>query len=99
MLRGVPHAHIVAFLHPDDKLKNDINRIDQMIWAEIPIDFNSKECKEYLEQYRSSDDHRPHRWKQPDTNDSNDSEDKLDYQKNSEPKIVPTSSIIIIIII
>ncbi len=98
-MRGVPHAHIVAFLHPDDKLKNDINRIDQMIWAEIPIDFNSKECKDYLEQYRSSDDHRPQRWKQPDVNESNDPEDPPKDDQFPEPEIVTTMSFTTIIML
>ena len=31
-LRGVPHAHIVCFLHPDDKMKNFPDLIDQTIW-------------------------------------------------------------------
>ena len=49
MLRGTPHAHICIFLYPDDKLKNDIDNIDQTIWAEIPIDYQSGEFEQFLE--------------------------------------------------
>ena len=31
-LRGVPHAHIVCFLHPDDKMKNFPDLIDLLFY-------------------------------------------------------------------
>lgn len=33
--RGLPHAHMLIWLHPNDRPK-DIERIDQLIFAEIP---------------------------------------------------------------
>ena len=63
-LRGVPHAHIVAFLHDDDKLRMNVDWIDQMIWSEIPIDFDSKDFKDYLKEYRNADKDRPRRFRE-----------------------------------
>ncbi|XP_028789423.1 uncharacterized protein LOC114745432 [Neltuma alba] len=37
--RGLPHAHILLFLSPEDKMK-DVNAIDRVICAEIP-DYDS----------------------------------------------------------
>ena len=65
-LRGVPHAHICAFLHEDDKLAGNIDKIDQLMWAEIPIDCNSAESASFLKKYRNVDNHRTHRWKSTD---------------------------------
>ena len=62
-MRGTPHAHICIFLHEDDKMKTDADKIDQMMWAEIPIDADSNESEEFLKQYRKEDDDRPRRWK------------------------------------
>ena len=61
-MRGTPHAHICVFLHPDDKIKTDADKIDQMMWAEIPIDYGSNEFEEFLKKYRTYDDDRTHRW-------------------------------------
>ena len=77
-MRGAPHAHICAFLHPDDKLKQDIDKIDQMIWAEIPIDYNSGEFQTYLKKYRNVDINRTHRWKQRE-NDVSDVDDEVTF--------------------
>ena len=63
-MRGTPHAHIIVFLHEDDKPKDDIDKIDQMMWAEIPIDYKSNEFKKYLDAWRQADDHRSQRWKE-----------------------------------
>ncbi len=44
--RGIPHAHICICLDKRDKLKRGVNnaetsdRIDQMIWGEIPVSWN-----------------------------------------------------------
>ena len=62
-LRGCPHAHICVFLHEQDRISDDPDKIDQMIWAEIPVEYNSKEGEEFLKKYRKSDDHRYQRWK------------------------------------
>ena len=62
-MRGCPHAHICIFLHEEDRLEEDTDKIDQMMWAEIPVEYNSKESDEFLMKYRRSDDHRTHRWK------------------------------------
>ncbi len=70
----------MAFLHPDDKLKMDIDKIDQLIWAEIPIDYDSKELEDYLKEYRSADNHRTHRWKQGNSDS--------DLNENSDSSIV-----------
>ena len=85
-MRGTPHAHICIFLHEDDKVKTDRDKIDQMMWAEIPIDNDSNEPQEFLKQYRKEDEDRPHRWKEmdiykkdmPDLVDRSDSEDSSD---------------------
>ena len=61
-MRGCPHCHIVGFLHPDDKMNNNIDAIDQCIWAEIPLDYNSGDSESYLKAYRAVDKNRPHRW-------------------------------------
>ena len=65
-MRGVPHCHLVCCLHPDDKIKSDIDKIDQMIWAEIPIDYDSKELDTYIKEWRDVDKNRTHRWKKND---------------------------------
>ena len=75
-LRGAPHAHICIFLHEEDRLTDDSDKIDQMMWAEIPVEYNSKESEEYLKKYREFDDHRTHRWK------------SLDPQDNQEEKVI-----------
>ena len=76
-MRGTPHAHICVFLHEDDKVKTDPDKIDQMMWAEIPIDADSIEPDEFLKEYRKEDADRPRRWKEniPDLVDVSDSED------------------------
>lgn len=33
--RGLPHAHMLVWLHPDDRPKS-VERIDELISAEIP---------------------------------------------------------------
>lgn len=33
--RGLPYAHMLVWLHPDDRPKN-IERIDELVSAEIP---------------------------------------------------------------
>ena len=33
--RGLPHAHILLWLHPNDRL-NEVERIDNVISAELP---------------------------------------------------------------
>ena len=65
-MRGVPHCHLVCCLHPDDKIKSDIDKIDQMIWAEIPIDYDSKELDDYIKEWRDVDKNRTRRWKKND---------------------------------
>ena len=65
-MRGVPHCHLVCCLHPDDKIKSDIDKIDQMIWAEIPIDYDSKELDDYIKQWRDVDKNRTRRWEKND---------------------------------
>ena len=42
---------------------DDPDKIDQMIWSEIPVEYDSQETEEFLEKYRKSDDHRSHKWK------------------------------------
>ena len=66
-MRGCPHAHICLFLHPDDKLKKNADFIDQMMWAEIPIDYDSGEFEDFLDAYRHEDDDRTHRWQTDDS--------------------------------
>ena len=56
-------AHICVFFHPDDKINGDIDRIDQMMWAEVPINFQSKEFDEYLDTWRHADDDRTQFWR------------------------------------
>ena len=51
------------FFHPDDKINGDIDRIDQMMWAEVPINFQSKEFDEYLDTWRHADDDRTQFWR------------------------------------
>ena len=99
-VRGVPHCHIVAFLHPDDKLRMNVDKIDQMIWAEIPIDFDSKEFKDYMKEYRDADKDRPQRFRefhldpQNDDDHANDQDLKrnnnmdIDHEKDEDPKRV-----------
>ena len=63
--RGMPHAHICVSLDPRDKLKLGVNnplsndRLDQMIWGEIPVSWNSKYRPPG---WRTQDDHRSDRW-------------------------------------
>ena len=66
------------FVHEDDKVKTDPDKIDQMMWAEIPIDADSNEPDEFLKEYRKEDEDRPRRWKEnlPDLVDVSDSEDE-----------------------
>ena len=75
-MRGTPHAHICVFLHEDDKVKTDPDKIDQMMWAEIPLEYNSKESDDFLKKYRRADDHRTHRWK------------SLNPTENKEEKVI-----------
>ena len=86
-LRGCPHAHICAFLHPDDKLKQNADRIDQMIWAEIPLDYGSDEFKEYVKEYRREDDHRSHIWKDTLGTEEMTSEDQKDQIEKKSHKV------------
>ena len=51
---------------------DDPDRIDQMMWAEIPVESNSKETEEFLKKYRKSDDHRSQRWKDLDRHENED---------------------------
>ncbi len=64
ILSGCPHCHIIAFLHPDDKLKQDLDKIDQLIWAEIPVDNDSGELNRFLTAWRKEDSSRSARWKE-----------------------------------
>ena len=63
--RGIPHAHICICLHPSAKLRVGVNnqstndRIDQMIWGEIPV---SCESKYRPRGWRTADSHRTSRW-------------------------------------
>ena len=60
----------------------NIDRIDQMIWAEIPVDYGSKDSKEFLKQWRRNDDDRTHLWKDMDL--------KIHVEVN-EVKFIPLS--------
>ena len=71
-MRGCPHAHICVFLHEEDRMGDDPDKIDQMMWAEIPVEYDSMEDEEFLKKYRKSDDHRNHRWKHPDVHQHQD---------------------------
>ena len=86
-LRGCPHAHICAFLHPDDKLKQNADRIDQMIWTEIPLDYGSDEFKEYVKEYRREDDHRTHIWKDKLKTEEVESEDQKDKDEKKSHEV------------
>ena len=86
-LRGCPHAHICAFLHPDDKLKQNADRIDQMIWTEIPLDYGSDEFKEYVKEYRREDDHRTHVWKDKLKSEEVESEGQKDKDEKKSHKV------------
>ena len=61
----MPHAHICVSLDPRDKIKLGVNnplsndRLDQMIWGEIPVSYNSKYRPPG---WRTQDDHRSDRW-------------------------------------
>ena len=99
-MRGVPHCHIVAFLHPEDKLRMDLDRIDQMIWAEIPIDFGSDDFLDYLKNYRNGDQNRNQRFREfhldPQKHVGEDIKDDGDLNVDQDPKPVqpkPVSNI------
>ena len=63
--RGIPHAHICLCLSKRDKLRVGINsertndRIDQMIWGEIPVWHADKTRPKG---WRMADKHRSNRW-------------------------------------
>ena len=51
------------FIHEDDKMNNNVDDIDQTIWAEIPLDYDSGEVESFLKEWRSQDNERSHKWK------------------------------------
>ena len=63
--RGIPHAHICIRLDKRDKLRRGVNsamtsdRIDQMIWGEIPVGWNGSYRPPG---WRSADLARKFRW-------------------------------------
>ena len=63
--RGMPHAHICVSLDPRDKIRLGVNnpktndRLDQLIWGEIPVAWNSKYRPAG---WRTKDSHRSDRW-------------------------------------
>ena len=48
--RGLPHAHILVFLHPDDKPKTP-EQVDKIISAEVPDPVNNKELFELVKKH------------------------------------------------
>ena len=70
------------FLHPDDKLHHNPDRIDQTMWAEIPIDHNNEESDEFLKKYRTNDDHRTDRWRTFEHNQQNSQVTSCSFIKN-----------------
>lgn len=48
--RGLPHAHMLVWLHPNDKPKSPA-QIDKLVSAEIPDKDTDPECYEAVKNY------------------------------------------------
>lgn len=48
--RGLPHAHMLIWLHPDDRPKN-VDQIDKLISAEIPSEEEDPEGYNAVKNY------------------------------------------------